>query len=367
MLKFVLAFLFLTFASLAAFAGGGKSDLSEPLLLPNTLRQQPPELPKPKQLTLSEENYPRTNGSTSAEPLGVWIACRVLGRRCDWPKWNFRERHLRFSRDNNESVNLFDLFGSSREKSHDVCVSHDGTHDGYVKLINGDADLIYECRRPSDDEKELMREKGVELDIRSIALDAFVFLRNSGNPVESLTLDQVREIFTPGKDSKTKIWNWKQVGGLDEKIQQFTRNRNSGSQETMESLVMKGQSTVSGGPMVGMTMGGPFNRLFGDRAGIGYTFFYYHRYMAPSPRLPSAGKRSRKSENGGSTVKMFAIDGVAPTRESIWNNTYPLITEVYAVTRKDVAPESPIAKLRDWLTTEEGRKVIAETGYVPMR
>lgn len=52
-----------------------------------------------------------------------------------------------------------------------------------------------------------------------IGLDGFVFLINEQNPVKSLTLDQIRGIYTG------KITNWKEVGGDDAKIIAYQREK----------------------------------------------------------------------------------------------------------------------------------------------
>jgi phosphate transport system substrate-binding protein len=159
------------------------------------------------------------------------------------------------------------------------------------------------------------------------------------------------------------VTNWSQVGGPDRKINAYTRNRNSGSQETMVSLVMKGKATIQGRQMVTMSMIGPYNRLNGDPAGIGYTFFYYQRNMAPRSR-GGLGKTPRKREAPG--IRMLAIDGVAPGKRTIADGTYPLVTDVYCVTRGDLPADSRAARIRDWLTTPAGQAVVAASGYVPL-
>ena len=63
---------------------------------------------------------------------------------------------------------------------------------------------------------------------------------------------------------------------------------------------------------------------------------------------------------------MFAVNNIMPTRENIANRTYPLITEVYVVTRKNIEASTQAARLREWLITDEGQKKIEETGYVPI-
>jgi phosphate transport system substrate-binding protein len=223
---------------------------------------------------------------------------------------------------------------------------HTGTHTGYVNLITGAGptpELLLEARKPSPDELKLAADRKVELVIRPVALDGFVFLTNAANPVTGLTLTQVRAIYTG------QVANWKGLGGHDEPILAFVRDRNSGSEELMRKLVMAGQPTVGGEDMMLTTMMGPIERISRTPNAIGYSLFYYEQTMAPNARN-----------------RLLAIDGVAPTRATIAKRQYPLTTEVYLVTRGDLKPERPAAKLAAWLLTADGQRAVAASGYVPL-
>jgi phosphate transport system substrate-binding protein len=321
--------------------------------------------PDPDNRKLDWRKYPMTDGSTSAEPLGVTVACEWTGTPRQWQR-RFKDRRLLPIITNTSVVDgdfpLAHLYGRIR---------HHGTHGAYSRLIgarlaeSGQAvmvegprpQLIYECRLPSEDEKEAAEATGVKLKPAAIARDAFVFLVRDDNPVKNLTLAQVRDIFSG------KVTNWSRVGGPDREINAYTRNRNSGSQETMESLVMKGKATIQGRQMITMSMIGPYNRLGQDPAGIGYTFFYYQRNMSPGKRGRARAGKARPESPG---IRMLSIDGVAPGKKTIADGTYPLVTEVYCVTRADLPADSTAARLRDWLTTPAGQAVVAASGYVPL-
>jgi ABC-type phosphate transport system substrate-binding protein len=102
--------------------------------------------------------------------------------------------------------------------------------------------------------------------------------------------------------------------------------------------------------MIFESMVGPINAIRDDPLGIGYSVFFYASYMLPD-------------EN----VSLLGIDGIAPTSETIASREYSLVTEVYAVVRADMPPDSSAIILRDWLLTEEGQEAIAESGYVPIK
>ncbi|MBR2976712.1 MAG: phosphate ABC transporter substrate-binding protein, partial [Oscillospiraceae bacterium] len=62
-------------------------------------------------------------------------------------------------------------------------------------------------------------------------------------------------------------------------------------------------------------------------------------------------------------IKMISVDGAAPTAENIKNGTYPIVTPIYAVTYEEQTNEN-VGRLLDWILSEEGQRIIEETGYV---
>ena len=95
--------------------------------------------------------------------------------------------------------------------------------------------------------------------------------------------------------------------------------------------------------------GAPYIALNRDTSGLGYSGFYYERFMAGSP-----------------DTKVVAVDGVMPSYETIRDGRYPYVTEVYVVTLKGLDANSDAAKFKAWLLSEEGRAVVRESGYVPL-
>lgn len=302
------------------------------------------------------EEFPRVEGSTSAQPLVALAACRLTRTAFGWQTYPFegtrllRPRTTPFDPDKRLSLG----FASPATPFHtqnDVHaallgrIQHSGTHGALVAVIEGEADVAVTARGLSPDELALAREKGVEIRAVPVALDAFVFLVYKENPVKNLTVEQIRSIYTG------KITDWKEVGGPESQINAYQRDRNSGSQETMEQLVMEGAEMVAHRPAgLAISMVGPFNAIRHDRRGLGYTFRYYDTYMAHMPE-----------------VEMIAVSGVAPTPENIANRTYPFVTDVVFAWRADMPDDAPGAKLREWFLSDAGQAVVAESGYVPVK
>ncbi len=277
----------------------------------------------------SAADFPMLDSSTSAEPLLASVVCHFFEVDCEWVQWIGGDR--RFMPSLEGYPGEFPGFMTS------------GTHQSYLNLADGTADLIFTARAPSQEELMYASGQSVVYTVTPVALDAFVFIVNQANPVNDLTTDQVRAVYTGD------ILNWEQLGWQDREIHPYQRNDTSGSQELMHNLVMKGLSMIAAPDLTLPTMMAPFNSISTDEAGLGYSVYFYEAYMAPEQER----------------VKPVAIDGVYPDRTSIQARTYPYTTEVYLVTRADLPPDAPAYQLRTWLLSPEGQALVASSGYVP--
>jgi phosphate transport system substrate-binding protein len=187
------------------------------------------------------------------------------------------------------------------------------------------------------------KARGVELTLTPIAREAFVFFVNSGNPVDGLTIEQIQNIY------QKRLTNWREVGGKNEKIMSFQRSENSGSQTTMQAMVMRGTpmpdpvwEEFAGG------MGGMISQVAEYRnysSAIGYSFRYFATVMNPN-----------------SNIKLLSIDGIPPTVDNIRTREYPFTVDVYAVTAGSANVNTE--KLIQWIISEQGQGFIEKCGYV---
>lgn len=218
------------------------------------------------------------------------------------------------------------------------------TTGGYEKLAERKTDIFIGAG-PSKEQKAYAERRGTEFVYTQIGWEAFVFFVHKDNPINSLTVEQIKGIYSG------EITNWSQVGGSDEEIIPFQRDEGSGSQSMMirfmgDTPLMEAETkTISG-------MGAVIERVvdYQSRKGsIGYSFRYYIEGIVQNPE-----------------VKMIAVEGIAPTAENIKNNTYPIITPVYAVTYTN-NPNPNVALLVEWMLGDEGQYIIEATGYVGMK
>ena len=267
--------------------------------------------PDANAMAFTRENFPRLDGSTATAPLGRAIAAVLLGESED---------------------EVSDLINFSR------------TTESYRELMRGKADVLI-AAEPNEAVFDEMDEAGFEIEMKPFANDALVFLVNADNPVNSLTLEQLRGIYTG------EITNWSEVGGEDAEIVAFQRNAESGSQVLMEKLVMQGEE-MTAPPEGGMidSMGGLMTAVKGydnSANAIGYSVYYYAHDMQMA---------------GG--LKLLAVDGVEPCAETIRSGEYPFLNPYYTAIDASEPEDSPARILFDWILGPDGQKLVDMQGYV---
>ena len=262
-------------------------------------------------VAFTRENMPRLDGSTATAPLAQAAAAVLLGE---------------------SEEDVADLIDFSR------------TTESYRQLMQGNADLLI-AAEPNAAVFDEMEEAGFEVQMEPLATDALVFMVNEDNPVDSLTTEQLRGIYSG------EITNWSEVGGADLDIVPFQRNAESGSQVLMEKLVMDGAEMTEPpeGYMIA-SMGGLMDAVKeydNSSNAIGYSVYYYAHDMQMA---------------GG--LKLLKIDGVAPEAATIRSGEYPFLNPYY-VAMNAAEPEGSMTRvLYDWLLGPDGQKLVDMKGYV---
>ncbi len=297
-----------------------------------------------KSIGLTMDNFPTLDGATASQPIRSLIACVAFNITCYWYETVDREMFL--------SADFYGA-GSSfeeQEKMRSKIEKNSKTHDAYLNLIYGKIDLILVSTKPSDDELKEAKKLGVKLELVPIGLDGFVFLVNKKNPVRNLNTSDIVDIYSG------KINNWKKFTGLNSSITAFTRPNNSGSQELIEKLVMKGIAMDASlkKERVISAMAPLIDGVETYENSIGYSLYYYKNNMID--------KRDRQPN-----VKLISVDGIEPNPENIASGKYPYTFEIYAVTRDDEPKNASSYQIKEWLAGKEGQEIIKKAGYLSLR
>ena len=230
-------------------------------------------------------------------------------------------------------------------KLYESEVACNNTVRSYENLIDKEVDIIF-VAPPSKEQLKAVEETEAMLRYTPIGKEAFVFFVNSHNPVDNLTVEQLQAIYSG------EITNWKEVGGNNESIRPFQRNKNSGSQTAFLHF-MKGKNIMK--PPVEDVVGG-MGGIISQTAdyanygnAIGFSFRFYVNEMVKNEK-----------------VKILKINGVYPDLKTIGNEKYPLASSFFAITLADNNKPN-VLKFLDWITSEQGQYLVAKTGYCPVK
>ena len=276
-------------------------------------------------------DYPSMDGSTVCVPLAMELARQWLGLPEEDLNGfvNFSTTPYAYDRLTNDKPNPMVTIVSRG-------VMMDDTHPVDIVLGTG----------PNADERKAAEDAGKKLVMVPICYDAFVFLVNSENPVDSLTADQIRRIYTGA------IGLWSEVGGAEDlPIAAYQRPHGSGSQTAMEELVMDGwqlaaaqSNFISNGMADLIAQVGNYDNA---REALGYSYLYYVEGLYKS-----------------GSVKVLAVDGAAPTDENLRSGAYPFTVYYYAVYEEG---NEKAERFVNWLISDEGQACIGQAGYVTLR
>ncbi|MFH1477441.1 MAG: phosphate ABC transporter substrate-binding protein [Verrucomicrobiota bacterium] len=217
-----------------------------------------------------------------------------------------------------------------------ITVSESGSGNGAKSLINAACDVATMSRPMKTSEKTAAQAAGILPIEHIVAMDGIAMVVHPGNSVEGLTIEQIRAIYT----GETK--NWKELGGPDMPIVVISRDTNSGTYECFETLIMNKQKMAGKTEYVGSN-GAIRQRVMSTQGAIGYV-----------------GLAFREG------VKALKVNGIEVSPETVVAKTYPVARPLYMYTNGRPSKDSPLFDFINLSDTPEGKKIIQDTGFVPL-
>ncbi len=209
-----------------------------------------------------------------------------------------------------------------------VDVQGGGSSVGIEAVSNGVADIGMSSRDLKPEE-----EKGLYK--IPLAVDAIAIIVNKKNPVDGLTLEEARKIFSG------EIANWKEVGGKDEEIIVVNRDEASGTREAFSKLLM-GKKKFLKKAIIQPGSGQVRSVVSSTPGAVGYLSLGYV----------------------GDEVKVLSLEGVEPNLENIKQGRYQLARTLYLLTRGK--PEGLNKSFIDFVLSPKVQKEIVKKAYVPI-
>lgn len=222
-----------------------------------------------------------------------------------------------------------------------IQVTGGGSGVGLAALVNGSTDIANSSRPIKSSEVKKLKDKygsvGIEIPCAKDGLSVYL---NKANPVSTLTIKQIGDIFAG------KITNWKQVGGVDASIKLYGRESSSGTFEFFKDNVVKTDLSPKCQTLPGTAA--IVNAVKKDKFSIGYGGAAYAEGVKDC-----AVKKDAKSS------------AVLPTAATIKNNTYPISRYLYMYLKSK--PTGEVKAFVDWVLSPAGQSLISEVGYYPLK
>lgn len=217
-----------------------------------------------------------------------------------------------------------------------VTVRGGGSSVGIAALLNGTIDIADASRAMKGKEIATARQKGINPVEHKVALDGIAIVVNLNNSITKMTLSQLKDIFTG------KIANWKELGGPNMAIIPVSRDSSSGTFEVFKEKVLKG-AKLSGEAQI-LASNKAVSTTVNDTPGaIGYIGIAFI----------------------SSDVKVLPLDGVMPSAQTVRNGSYELSRPLYMYT--DGRPRGDVKIFIDFISSDDGKKVVEDVGYIPLQ
>jgi phosphate transport system substrate-binding protein len=209
-----------------------------------------------------------------------------------------------------------------------------GSLRGLTDLSAAQVDFAASCKGPAPNDPAGQT-------FIQVAWDALVFIVHKANPVNDITPEKVRDIYSG------HITNWTQLGGTDMEIKSFIA--------TPKGMGGVGQSLTN------MVLGGKPPTQVANSSIQASSSAIWEQLVEKTPEgFASTGFSSARKRN----VKMLKVNGISPTKENIISGRYPLRRPLYIVINKDAKPE--VRKFVDYVLSKKGQGLIASYGMVSL-
>ncbi|MDI6699274.1 MAG: phosphate ABC transporter substrate-binding protein [Candidatus Saccharicenans sp.] len=209
-----------------------------------------------------------------------------------------------------------------------VDVQGGGSSAGIQAVRTGAAQIGMSSRELKDDEKDLYQIE--------VAHDGLAIIVHPTNPLENLTIEQVKSIFLG------EITTWETLNGRKKEITVVVREEGSGTRGAFQELVM-GKSRITKKAIVQDSNGTVREIVSRDPQAIGFI---------------SLGLVNE-------SVKALALNGVKPTEEAILKKEYKLVRPFLFLTRE--APSGLAREFIEFILSEEIQDLVHKEGLIPVR
>lgn len=213
-----------------------------------------------------------------------------------------------------------------------ISIQGGGSSVGVRSAADGTVDIGAASREVK--ESEMAENPG--LVIHTIAKDGIAIATHPGIPVNQLTLEEIRAIFSG------EITRWSEVGGPEEMITVVAREEGSGTRAAFEDMVMD-DALIDLGAILLPSNGAVRTTVSTTPNSIAFLSFGYI----------------------DSSVNALAVNGVDATVENALSGEYPVVRPLNMITNGQ--PSGSAAEWLEFIMSESGQAIVVDEGYIPVR
>lgn len=283
-----------------------------------------------------------------AAVLALWTGTSCSRQLDEDQQQNKSEKRLVTVKGSDTMVHLAGSWAEAFMNAHpgnEVAVTGGGSGTGIAALLNGTTDICAASRNMKQKEKDLAAQRGIQPVEFVVARDGIAVVVNPDNPIKTLTLEQIRKIYTGAYS------NWNQLSGPDEPIIVLSRDSSSGTYVFFQEHVLQKQDYRQDARLMPATSA-IIQAVSSDKWSIGYAGLGY--------ALEAAGK-----------VKLLGVKSddqslaVVPSVKTVESGQYSIARPLHLYTAGE--PKRSVKDFIDFCLGPEGQKIVSQTGYVPIR
>jgi phosphate transport system substrate-binding protein len=210
-------------------------------------------------------------------------------------------------------------------------------------------DIATSSRKIKKEEIELAKKNtGKEPKEFKVGDDALAIYVHPDNPIESITIAELAEIYGEGGDAEY----WSNIGIENTacpsgRIVRINRQNSSGTYLYFREAVLGENRDYKQGTTSGSGSSDVIGLVSRTPCAIGYSGMGYRT----------------------EAVKMLKVQKgvnppIAPTVEAVLDHTYPISRPLFVYTLGE--PEGQVKQLIEWILSDEGQKIVEQNGYVPL-
>ena len=174
----------------------------------------------------------------------------------------------------------------------------------------------------------------------AIAYDGLALVVHAQNPVEGLSADQVRSLYTGESD------DWSAVGGTPGPVTVVNKAEGRATLDVFLDHFGLENDAIEADVVIGDNAQG-VRLVSRDPSAIAYL---------------SIGE-ARHAVESGESIRLLALDGVGPTPEAVADGSYTVLRRLYVIFPGEV--DEVGGKLLEFLASPRGREVIESLHFVP--